>query len=77
MMMIIMMIACIIPFSGCSSYLEVSLLIYDANRLNGFPVMRISIERHFCVIGKIIFLASRILLLFAVLRLELICMCMI
>ena len=59
------------PFSGCSHYLEASQVIYDANRLIGFSVMGISIERNFRAIGKTIFV-SRILLLLPVLRLALI-----
>ena len=35
------------PFSGCSRYLEASQLIYDADRLTGFSVMRISIKGQF------------------------------
>ena len=46
-------------------------MIYDANRLIGFSVMRISIERNFRAIGKTIFV-SRILLLLPALRLALI-----
>ena len=57
------------PFSGCSRYLEASQLIYDADRLTGFSVMRISIKGQFRAIFKIIFFVNRILLLLSVLHL--------
>ena len=40
--LLISSIADIYFFSGCSHYLEVSQVIYDANRLTGFCVMGIS-----------------------------------
>ena len=66
------LIACINPFSGCSHYLETSQVIYDADRLTGFSVIRTSIDRRFRAICKIIFFVNRILLLLPVLRLALI-----
>ena len=64
--LLISLITRINPFSGCSHYLEASHLIYDANRMTGFSVMGISIERHFRAICKIIFLLPvlRLALLF-------------
>ena len=46
-------------------------MIYDANRLTGFSVMEISIERNIRAICKIIFFVNRILLLLPVLRVAL------
>ena len=66
------MIAYIIPFSGCSHYLEASQLIYNPNLLTGFPVVEIYVERHFQAIWKIIFFLNRILLLLSVLHLAMI-----
>ena len=66
------LIARINPFSGCSHYLETSQVIYDADRLTGFSVIRTSIDRRFRAICKIIFFVNRILLLLPVLRLALI-----
>ena len=60
------------PFSGCSHYLETSQMIYDADRVTGFSVIRTSIDRRFRAICKIIFFVNRILLLLPVLRLALI-----
>ena len=67
--LLISSIARINPFSGCSHYLEVNQVIYDGNRLTGFSVMGISVERNFRAICKIIFLVNRILLLLPVSRL--------
>ena len=53
--LLIRSIACINPFSVCSHYLEADQVTYDANRLSGFSVMEISIERNFRSICKIIF----------------------
>ena len=47
--------ALIIPVSSCLHYLETSQLIYDAIQLTSFPVIGISIERHFGAIDKILF----------------------
>ena len=65
-------IAHINPFNGCSHYLETSQVIYDADWLIGFSVMRTSIEKSFWAICKIIFFVNRIPLLLPVLRLALI-----
>ena len=70
--LLISSIAGIYSFSGCSHYLEASQVIYAANRLTGFFVMGISIERHFWAIGKIVFFVNMILLLLPVLRLAMI-----
>ena len=53
------------PLSGCQ-------VIYDANRLSGFSVMGISIERNIRAICKTIFLVNRIILYLPVLRLGLV-----
>ena len=70
--LLIRSIARINPFSVCSHYLEADQVTYDANRLSGFSVMEISIERNFQSICKIIFFINRILLLLPTLRLALI-----
>ena len=53
--LLIILIAGIIPFSGCLHYLEANQLIYDANQLTVFPLMEISAERHFQAICEIMF----------------------
>ena len=70
--LLISLIAHINPVSGCLHYLKANQVTYDANRLTGFSVMGISIERNFRTICKIIFFVNRILLLLPVLRLALI-----
>ena len=70
--LLIRSIARINPFSVCSHYLEADQVTCDANRLSGFSVMGISIERNFRSICKIIFFTNRILLLLPTLRLALI-----
>ena len=64
--LLISSIAHINPFSGCSHYLEAIQVVYQANRLTGFSVKGISIERNFQAIF------FRILLLLPFLRLALI-----
>ena len=70
--LLISLITCINPFSGCLNYLEASQVIYKANQLTGLSVMEISTEKNFRAICKIIFAVKRIILSLPVLRLALI-----
>ena len=70
--LLISSIARINLFSGCLHYLGASQVIYNANRLTGYSVMGILIERNIWAICEIIFFLSSILLLLPVLRLALI-----
>ena len=70
--LLISSIARINAFSGCSDYLEATKVIYDANRLTGFSLMKVFIESNIRAICKINFFVNRILLLLPVLRLALI-----
>ena len=70
--LIISLLACINPFSGCLHCFEASQVVGDANRQTGVSVMGISVEGISRAIYRIIFFVNRILLFIPVIRLALI-----